>query len=89
VETCPYENSFSPFGYTDVTFKTIIIPVRVFELKTGRVVTDARVEIRGASCPAWLEYHSPTGMDLGPPSETYVNPSDPEVHAGFNGLINP
>jgi hypothetical protein len=89
VETCPYENNLSPFGYTDVTFKTIIIPVRVFELRTGRVVTDARVEIRGASCPEWLEYWSPTGVDIGPPSETYVAPSDGDVNAGFTGLINP
>jgi hypothetical protein len=89
VETCPYESTLSPFGYTDVTFKKISIPVRVFEVKTARVVIDVRVEISGASCPAILEYTSYGTVDLGPPSEVYVTPSDPEVHAGFNSLVNP
>jgi hypothetical protein len=89
VRTCPYENSLSIAGYTDVTFKKIIIPVRVFEVKTARVVMDARVEIGGASCPAVLEYYSPGYIDSGPPSEVYVTPSDPDVHAGFTTIVNP
>lgn len=87
VETCPYEAPISPLGYTDVTFKRVAIPVRVFEVKTGRLVADLRVEIGGASCPPILQY---TGFSaLGPPSEVYVTPSDPDVHAGFTTLINP
>lgn len=88
VETCPYESS-SPFGFTDVTFKRIAIPVRAFELRTGRLVTDVTVEIGGASCPEVLEYTSFGTVDLGPPSEVYVTPADPDVHAGFTSLINP
>jgi len=89
VATCPYESTLSPLGYTDVTFKKILIPVRVFELKTGRVVTDVTVEINGGTCPPVLEYQTTGYVDLGPPSEVYVQPSDPDVHAGFNALINP
>ncbi|WP_133903468.1 tetratricopeptide repeat protein [Actinophytocola oryzae] len=89
VETCPYEAPLSPFGYTDVTFKKISIPVRVFEVKTARVIVDVRVEIGGASCPAFLEYRTIGTVDLGPPSEVYVTPSDPDVHAGFTSLVNP
>lgn len=88
VATCPYEAK-TPLGYTDVTFKKILIPVRVFELKTGRVVTDATVEIGGTSCPPVLEYHTTGYVDLGPPSEVYVEPSDPDIQAGFTTLINP
>lgn len=87
VETCPYEATISPLGYTNVTFKRIAIPVRVFEVKTGRLVADLRVEIGGASCPPILTY---TGFSaFGPPSEVYVTPADPDVHAGFTTLINP
>ena len=87
VETCPYEAAISPLGYTDVTFKRVAIPVRVFEVKTGRLVADTQVEIGGTSCPAILQY---TGFSaLGPPSEVYVTPADPDVHAGFAPLITP
>jgi hypothetical protein len=89
VETCPYENPLSIAGFTDVTFKRVVIPVQVFEVKTGKAVLSGKVEIGGASCPAVLEYYSPGAIDSGPPSEVYVTPSDPDVHAGFNAMINP
>jgi hypothetical protein len=89
VKTCPYESTLSPLGYTDVTFKKVSIPVKVYEVKTGKLVVDTRVEIGGASCPAVLEYQTTGYADLGPPSEIYVTPADPDVHAGFSPLINP
>ena len=89
VETCPYESTLSPLGYTDVTFKRISIPVKAYEVKTARLIFDARVEIGGASCPAILEYQTTSYVDLGPPSEVYVTPADPDVHAGFSSLVNP
>jgi hypothetical protein len=89
VETCPYESTLSPLGYSDVTFKNVSIPVRVYEVKTARLLADIRIEIGGASCPAVLEYYAPGYLDLGPPSETYVTPSDPDVHSAFNPLVNP
>jgi hypothetical protein len=89
VETCPYENPLSVAGFSDVTFKRVVIPVQVFEVRTGKAVLSGKVEIGGASCPAVLEYYSPGAIDSGPPSEVYVTPSDPDVHAGFNAMINP
>ncbi|MFD1149867.1 hypothetical protein ACFQ3T_22270, partial [Saccharothrix hoggarensis] len=89
VQTCPYEADVAIGGRKDVTFHKIAIPVRVFELRTGQLVADTRVEIGGASCPAILSYTSHASLDLGPPSQVYVTASDADVHAGFNGLINP
>ena len=80
VETCTYESLSIPGALTDVTFHRIIVPVRVFEVKTGRVVTDARVEIGGASCPQFIN---------GAENARFVEPADGDIHAGFNSLINP
>ncbi|MGP4015794.1 tetratricopeptide repeat protein [Saccharopolyspora sp. 5N708] len=89
VETCPYESTFAIGGYDDVTFHKIAIPVRVYEVRTGALVVDTRVEIGGASCPEFLEYTTYGYVDLGPPSEEYVAASDADVHAAFAPLIAP
>lgn len=90
VRSCPYESGLSLYGYQDVSFRKIAIPVRVYEVKTGRLVTDTRVEIGGASCPPVLHYT--TYVDLAvdiPPSQVYVTPSDADVRAAFQPLIDP
>lgn len=87
VETCPYESPLSPFGFTDVTFKKIAVPLQIYELKSGKVLSSATIEIGGASCPAILQYYSPGTVDLGPPSETYVEPSDADISTGFGPII--
>jgi hypothetical protein len=89
VETCPYESPLSPFGYTDVTFKRILVPAHVFELKTGREVSNTVVDIGGASCPPVLQYYAPGSVDLGPPSETYVAPADGDISGAFAPIIGP
>lgn len=87
-QTCPYEPRLRP-GTTYVTFKKIAIPVRAFELKTGKLVADTRVEIGGASCPPILQYTSYGRFDSGPPSEVHVNASDADVRNGFAPIITP
>ncbi|MCI2415909.1 hypothetical protein MOQ72_00600 [Saccharopolyspora sp. K220] len=89
VETCPYESTFALDGYDDVTFRKTAIPVRVYEVRTGRLVADTRVEIGGASCPEVLEYTTYNYLDVGPPSEVYVAASDPDIGAAFAALITP
>lgn len=89
VETCPYESTLSLFGYQDVTFRKIAIPVRVFEVRTGRLVAEFKVEIGGASCPPVLEYTSYSYTDFGPPSEVYVTASIGDVQAAFRPLLTP
>ncbi|AXK35681.1 hypothetical protein DVA86_26640 [Streptomyces armeniacus] len=87
VRTCPYENKIGPGFPTDVTFRRIAIPVKVYELRTGRLVADRKVEIGGTSCPQRLSYttHGPT--DFGPPSEVYVKASDGDVRDAFRSLV--
>jgi hypothetical protein len=76
VETCPY------LGSGNVTFHRIALPVRVYELRTGRLVTDTRVEISGTSCPYFIYIY---GHD----TKMYVTPSDSQIQAAFGPLISP
>lgn len=87
VETCPYENKTFPDVPTDVTFRKIAIPVKAYELRTGKLVVDTKVEIGGASCPNYLSYTTYSGIDVGPPSEEYVDPANADIRAAFTALI--
>ncbi|WP_322770443.1 hypothetical protein [Frankia sp. Cr1] len=79
VETCPYTSNRS-IGVENVTFYRVALPVRVYELRTGRLVTDTRLEISGASCPSKFY-----GYD----TKNYVTPSDSQIQAAFRPLISP
>jgi hypothetical protein len=70
-----------------VTFHKIAIPVKVYELRTGKLVSDTLVEISGASCPKVLSYTYYGPADLGPGSDEYVIASNANVQAGFRYLI--
>lgn len=87
VETCPYENKLSSLFPTDVTFHKIAIPVKAYELRTGKLVADRKVEIRGESCPDVLSY-TYYSVDIGPPSDVYVDASNADVRDAFRSLIN-
>jgi hypothetical protein len=89
VQTCPYESKIGLYGSTDVTFRKIAIPTRVFEVRTGKLVAEFKLEINGASCPNILEYRSYGTADFGPPSEVYVAASIADVQAAFRPLLIP
>jgi hypothetical protein len=89
VKTCPYESNFAIDGVQDVTFRKVSIPVRVYEVRTGRLLVNTTVQIGGKSCPAVLRWTSYVSVDAGPPSEVYVTPSGSDVRAAFASLINP
>jgi hypothetical protein len=72
-----------------VTFRKIEIPVKAYELRTGKLVVDGKVEISGTSCPEFVSYTQFGTVDPGPPSEMYVTASDADVRAGFASLITP
>ncbi|WP_322763238.1 hypothetical protein [Frankia sp. Cr2] len=76
VRTCQYVY----IEYFNVTFYRVALPVRVYELRTGRLVTDTRLEISGASCPDPIR-----GYD----TKRYVTPSDSQIQAAFRPLISP
>lgn len=80
VETCSYYYESAPYRHSNVTFRKRAVPVHVYEVRTGRLVTDARIEIGGASCPGRLTV---------PGDVLYVNASPADVRAAFDWLINP
>ncbi|WP_207944989.1 hypothetical protein [Actinomadura rubrisoli] len=84
VQTCLYTNKYvrSP---KPVTFRKIAIPVKVYELRTGKRVVDTKVQIDGTSCPSVLHYTA--YVDRTPPSKVYVTASDADVRAAFSSLI--
>jgi hypothetical protein len=88
VETCSYEMDRYP-GYKDVTFYNQEFPVRVYEVRTGRLVHDTPIQIGGASCPGTIFYEYYGSIDPGPPSSKYVSSSSSDVRAAYESLINP
>ncbi|MGA8112149.1 MAG: hypothetical protein WCA46_00650, partial [Actinocatenispora sp.] len=86
VQTCPYENKSFPEFPRQVTFHKIAIPVKAYELRTGKLVAHRTVQIRGASCPRILHYTTYVS-DLGPPGDVDVKPSHADILAAFRSLI--
>ncbi|WP_028925308.1 hypothetical protein [Pseudonocardia acaciae] len=87
VQTCPYIRRTPGGTPKNVTFHKIAVPVKAYELRTGRLVKDMRVEIGGASCPGTIEYFGL--IDADPPPDDYVAASDADLRAGFAPVITP
>lgn len=83
---CPY--SYDGGKRVTVAFHRIEIPMKAYELRTGKVVSDGEVRIGGGSCPSVIPYTTFGGVDTGPPTKDYVDPSDADVRAAFESLIN-
>ncbi|WP_329000521.1 hypothetical protein OHA18_39550 [Kribbella sp. NBC_00709] len=87
VQTCRY----TPFigsggGDTYVTFYKIAVPVRVYELRTGRLIRTSTVQISGSVCPATISY--PTYNGIGSPdTQQDVKPTAATVRAAFQPLV--
>ncbi|WP_030430211.1 tetratricopeptide repeat protein [Allokutzneria albata] len=89
VRTCPYQSKLNPRIPVQVTFHKIVVPVKAYELRTGRQVTDTKIEIDGSACPRVLTYtRSRLLADIGPPSQVHVITTDDKVHAAFGSFIN-
>ncbi|MFF6956331.1 hypothetical protein [Streptomyces sp. NPDC008317] len=86
VTTCPYENKLLPDFPREVKFRKIAIPVKVFELRTGKLVSSRTVQIGGGSWPGSLSYTTYGTIDTGPPSEVYVTPSTSDIRSLFRPL---
>ncbi|MFE6779255.1 hypothetical protein [Streptomyces sp. NPDC057702] len=84
VQTCPYQTRNAPHYQGDVTFRKIAVPVRVYALRTGELVSTRTVQIGGTSCPP--SFRSDSGL-LGPPSDTLVDASPADVRAAFEPLV--
>lgn len=85
VDTCLYDSTTDPGVSGWVTFRKIAIPLRVFEIRTGRQVASFKVEIGGGSCPTFLSWYG----SITPPSNEYVTASATDVQAAFRPLLIP
>lgn len=96
VDTCFYERKPGDLrppllpGQVDpgheVTFHKLVLPVKVYELRTAKLVTDTKLTIGGASCPKVLNYETYV-RDLGPPGKVAVTPSPADLRAAFQRVI--
>jgi hypothetical protein len=82
VKTCPYVPETSPSGpVTNVTFRKVTIPVKVYELRTARLVQATTLSISGESCPYYL-----SNWYTGDRTRA-VTPSNAQVQAVFRPLL--
>lgn len=87
VQTCMYQSQ-QDNQVGDVAFHKVKIPVKVYSLRTGKLVADRSVQISGSSCPAHISWTTYNGLDyIGPPPDKYVSPSTGDVRAAFKPLI--
>jgi hypothetical protein len=90
VATCQYESDLGIYGYEDVTFHKRKVPVRVYEVRTGELISDTALQVDGASCPAVLHYETSPYFDFNsPPSDVYVTWEESELRAAYEPLIFP
>ncbi|WP_052425349.1 hypothetical protein [Streptomyces fulvoviolaceus] len=80
VETCSYYKSGYSGASSYVTFHKIAIPVKVYELRTGKLVANRTIQISGTSCPASIY----TTEDS---TSEYVAETKSDVKAAFQALV--
>lgn len=86
VRTCPYQGRTSG-STTYVTFHKIAIPVKVYEVRTGKLVAKRKIQINGSSCPSLITYFTAGDSDSGPPTTRYVSESKSDVRSAFRPLV--
>jgi hypothetical protein len=84
-ETCPYVPSLGGGPTTYVSFHKQKVPVRVYEIRTGRRVANRALQIGGTSCPATIRAQT-YGTGIGPGSQ-YVDSSREDIRAAYRSLI--
>lgn len=89
VESCTYSNVDGTGPSVLVTFYRVAIPIRAYELRTGRLVIHRTVQIGGSSCPQYLTSTSYGSYDTGPDTSQYVSPSRAQVRAAFRRVLHP
>ncbi|MFG2555546.1 tol-pal system YbgF family protein [Streptomyces sp. NPDC048581] len=80
VETCSYYKSGSSGAVSNVTFYKIAIPVKVYELRTGKLVANRTIQINGTSCPGSIY----TSADS---TSEYVVETKSDVRSAFRPLV--
>lgn len=85
VETCAYENDKSKYLPHQVTFYKVKIPLKVYELRTGKRLDPRSVQIGGGSCPSVLRYEYYM-HDFGP-GDQFVSTSKSGVRDAFRPVV--
>lgn len=80
VETCSYYKSGSSGAVSNVTFHKIAVPVRVYELRTGKLVAKRTIQINGSSCPGSIYASADSTSE-------YVSESKSDVRSAFKPLV--
>lgn len=80
VETCSYYKKGLSGAASNVTFHKIAVPVKVYELRTGRLVADRTIQINGTSCP-WSIFATADS------ASEYVTESKSDVRSAFKPLV--
>jgi hypothetical protein len=86
VETCDYENDTSEYLPYAVTFHKVKIPLKVYELRTGKRVDPRQVQISGTSCPNTLYYEYYGTYDYGP-GDQLVTTAKSDVRDAFRPVV--
>ncbi|HEY3557615.1 MAG TPA: hypothetical protein VGL05_09135 [Kribbella sp.] len=86
VRTCPYTPIIGSGGTHYVTFHKIAVPVRVYELRTGRLIRKTTVQISGSACPATISYTTYDGIGA-PDPDQYVEETASTIQAAFRPLV--
>ncbi|MEV5013667.1 hypothetical protein ACIGW1_05890 [Streptomyces sp. NPDC053780] len=79
VETCRYRDHNGRIG--SVRFNKLAVRVKAYALRTGKLVTDRRVQMGGESCPGLLRYFDSL------PSRMAVTPSAADVREAFEPVV--
>ncbi|MCX4706514.1 hypothetical protein OG252_02775 [Streptomyces sp. NBC_01352] len=80
VETCSYYKSGSSGAASNVTFHKIAVPVKVYELRTGKLVADRTIQINGTGCPSSIFASADSTSE-------YVSESKSDVRSAFKPLV--
>lgn len=86
VETCYYENNKSKYLPHEVTFHKVKIPLKVYELRTGKRLDPHSVQISGKSCPSVL-YYEYYAYDLGPGGDEFVSTTKSGIQDAFRPVV--
>ncbi|GAB3410767.1 tetratricopeptide repeat protein [Flindersiella endophytica] len=85
VDFCQYNWETGRPGVYNVSYFKRKIPVHVYEVRTGKLVTKGSVQISGRSCPRRI--YAP--LDTGPDPQQYVSSSKGDVRSAYKRLIDP
>ncbi|OEV03971.1 hypothetical protein AN216_09540 [Streptomyces oceani] len=86
VESCYYETT-SRYSPHHVTFHKAKIPVKVYELRTGKRVAQRQLQIGGTSCPPTLHYTTYGLDDYGPNANQLVSVGKSDVRDAFRPIM--